>query len=404
MRSAALLEREAVRGVGATTGPLFGRCACGGRIGRDGECSACSARRRAAAKGHRAAEGVVPRIAASRPLERSARVLTETRLAHDYAAVSVDAIERLSPSAGGVSDRAVGPKLVQRQADSIAPVGDEEEIPLQPGELDDAATGGARLATGDRLRLEADFTADLEGVRIHADSRANALCRQVRARAFTYGDHVFFRTGEYRPENADGRLLLAHELAHVLQQRSGRANAADDARLEHEADRDARACVSPGTCGTPAAVGSAGIRQRRVQRWRYATAADGNPLPSYAVVPAAHRPRVNQAMGIIQRIVNHRANFRRCHEFFQNHCPGGGANTLTNELAAAIVWRRVHPPAAMLASSVAGTHHIAYANAYPIGRWAIAASFIHELIHTCGVASHDVGDDAKAACGRLPNV
>ena len=41
---------------------------------------------------------------------------------------------------------------------------------------------------------------------------------------------------------------------------------------------------------------------------------------------------------------------------------------------------------------------------FRIGRWTIAASLIHELIHTCGQPSHDIGDRAKGVCGRLPDV
>jgi hypothetical protein len=56
-------------------------------------------------------------------------------------------------------------------------------------------------------------------VRIHADDHAASLSRAVSARAFTVGRDIFFGTGEYRPETADGRELLTHELAHVVQQR-----------------------------------------------------------------------------------------------------------------------------------------------------------------------------------------
>jgi hypothetical protein len=297
-------------------------------------------------------------------------------------------------------------RFVQRQVEAPTDMREEEqEVPLQPGELAAAATGGGELRARDRERLESHFGADLSGVRLHADARAHGLCRQLNARAFAYGDHVFFREGNYRPESPDGRFLLAHELSHVMQQRSGRAHAVDGSRLEHEANGEARAATAaPRELAAPTRERAVG-QVKRVQRWRYATAADANPLPgAYVVVPAAHRARVNAAMAIIERIVNDRANFGACHQFFEDNCPGGGPNTLTDELASAIVWRRSAPPADMLASSVAGTDHIAYARSFPVGRWAVAASFIHELIHTCGQASHAIGDDAKAACGRLPNI
>ena len=52
-----------------------------------------------------------------------------------------------------------------------------------------------------------------------ADDRADALNRSVSARAFATGTDVYFAKGEYNPGSADGDRLIAHELAHVVQQR-----------------------------------------------------------------------------------------------------------------------------------------------------------------------------------------
>jgi hypothetical protein len=79
--------------------------------------------------------------------------------------------------------------------------------------------------SGQRLRSDVAETAgsalgdSFADVRIHADDHAAALSRAVSARAFTVGRDIFFGSGEYRPETADGRALLTHELAHVVQQR-----------------------------------------------------------------------------------------------------------------------------------------------------------------------------------------
>jgi hypothetical protein len=67
----------------------------------------------------------------------------------------------------------------------------------------------------------------------------------VSARAFTVGRDIFFGSGEYRPETADGRALLTHELAHVVQQRgapsSGPLQVSQPGdELEREADAAAR--------------------------------------------------------------------------------------------------------------------------------------------------------------------
>ena len=62
---------------------------------------------------------------------------------------------------------------------------------------------------------------DLGDVRIHSDAGAAALARDLQADAFTRGDDVYFAPGRFDPGTGDGRALLRHELAHVLQQRRG---------------------------------------------------------------------------------------------------------------------------------------------------------------------------------------
>jgi outer membrane protein OmpA-like peptidoglycan-associated protein len=58
-------------------------------------------------------------------------------------------------------------------------------------------------------------------VRVHHDSAANAEAKRAGAQAFTKGNDVSFASGRYNPSSSAGRQLLAHELAHVLQQRTG---------------------------------------------------------------------------------------------------------------------------------------------------------------------------------------
>jgi len=66
--------------------------------------------------------------------------------------------------------------------------------------------------------MESALGVDLGAVRIHTDTQAGTLSRQLSARAFTTGSDVFFGSGEYQPGTASGRHLLAHELAHTVQQ------------------------------------------------------------------------------------------------------------------------------------------------------------------------------------------
>lgn len=61
---------------------------------------------------------------------------------------------------------------------------------------------------------------DLGGVRIHTGPLAAQAARAVHARAFTVAEQIVFGADEYRPDTEPGRRLIAHEVAHVLQQRA----------------------------------------------------------------------------------------------------------------------------------------------------------------------------------------
>jgi hypothetical protein len=70
-----------------------------------------------------------------------------------------------------------------------------------------------------RRAMEARFGHRFDDVRIHADASAARSTQLVNARAFTVGAHIAFAAGAYAPRGTAGQRLLAHELAHVLQQR-----------------------------------------------------------------------------------------------------------------------------------------------------------------------------------------
>ncbi|MEU8517591.1 DUF4157 domain-containing protein [Kitasatospora sp. NPDC048722] len=78
---------------------------------------------------------------------------------------------------------------------------------------------GAPLDAEVRELLEPRFGQDFSAVRVHTDDRAAASAEAVRARAYTVGADIVFASGRYAPHTAEGRHLLAHELAHVVQQR-----------------------------------------------------------------------------------------------------------------------------------------------------------------------------------------
>jgi hypothetical protein len=89
------------------------------------------------------------------------------------------------------------------------------------GSLEHRLGEGAPLASPARARMEGAFGHGFGDVRVHTDPTAAGLARDLDARAFTVGNHVAFAGGEYAPGTPAGDALLAHELAHVVQQSGG---------------------------------------------------------------------------------------------------------------------------------------------------------------------------------------
>ena len=78
--------------------------------------------------------------------------------------------------------------------------------------------GGQPLDGASRSFFEPRLGQDLSGIRIHTGSAASQSAEQVSARAYAVGNNIAFRDGEYNPGTSAGRHLLAHELAHTVQQ------------------------------------------------------------------------------------------------------------------------------------------------------------------------------------------
>ncbi|HJV48380.1 MAG TPA: DUF4157 domain-containing protein [Geothrix sp.] len=108
---------------------------------------------------------------------------------------------------------------------------------------------GHPLDPGTRAFLEPRFGQDFSGVRVHTDARAAESARRVNALAYTVGQDLVFAKGRYAPGTSAGVRLLAHELAHSIQQKAFSGPQAkleiDDASspLEAAADRAADAAL-----------------------------------------------------------------------------------------------------------------------------------------------------------------
>lgn len=85
-------------------------------------------------------------------------------------------------------------------------------------ELQEAKSGGMPLPTATKEFMEGRFGVDFSRVRVHTDKQSDRLNKQIGAKAFAIGNHVFFSSGRFQPESDEGKFLLAHELTHVVQQ------------------------------------------------------------------------------------------------------------------------------------------------------------------------------------------
>ncbi|MGD9948598.1 MAG: DUF4157 domain-containing protein [Desulfobulbus sp.] len=156
-----------------------------------------------------------------------------------------DAFER---EADGVADRVMGmPEArLQRQTSDEPLMEEEKQTPVRTADDREeevqrkaiettgdptitsanlgAAGGGQPLPKGERAFFEPRLGTDLDTVRVHTDTEADRLATGLSARAFTLGRDIYFGAGEYRPGYTQGRQLIAHELAHVLQQGKGEEN------------------------------------------------------------------------------------------------------------------------------------------------------------------------------------
>ena len=112
-------------------------------------------------------------------------------------------------------NRAVG-QAIQRAA-AIGAEGGAVDAQTQSA-IQSARGGGAPLDAKVGTQVGNVLGADFSGVRVHTDTKADALNRSLNAKAFTHGSDIFFSKGEYQPNTRGGNNLLAHELTHVVQQ------------------------------------------------------------------------------------------------------------------------------------------------------------------------------------------
>jgi len=141
---------------------------------------------------------------------------------------------RFGHTLGGMSIYAKGPHRVQpklavsTRGDSYEQAADRaaDELMRQPRSSAIAhsfpqSKEGTRLSDSARAYFEPHFGHDFSQVRVYADPLADRSARALEAKAYTVGQNISFRSDLWSPETTSGRWLIAHELAHVVQQSTG---------------------------------------------------------------------------------------------------------------------------------------------------------------------------------------
>lgn len=109
---------------------------------------------------------------------------------------------------------------------------------LQNGGTTLSGSGGKPIESRLRAEMESRFQRDFSGVRIHANQEAADSAKAIRAKAYTIGGDIMFAENRFVPGTSEGKRLLAHELAHVVQQSRGGVAPALSESASHELDAD----------------------------------------------------------------------------------------------------------------------------------------------------------------------
>jgi Domain of unknown function (DUF4157) len=162
---------------------------------------------------------------------------------------------------------------------------------------------GQPLDEGTRVFMESRFGHNFAQVRVHADAQAAESARAVNALAYTVGQDIVFAAQRYAPRTGEGQRLLAHELAHVVQQRAGAVDgvpAADGIRVSDPADRFEQEAAATAERAT---ISGAGQRQEgdereesppTVQRVYRTSTVQRQATPPVATPPVATTGRMSE--------------------------------------------------------------------------------------------------------------
>ncbi|MGE0261038.1 MAG: DUF4157 domain-containing protein, partial [Alphaproteobacteria bacterium] len=235
------------------------KCACGGDGGLAGECAGCR-------KNKLIGGALQTKLKLNQPGDAFER----------EADLAADRVMRMSgaPSGSGGPPSNSAPRLQRRPAAPDAAGGAAPPIVAEA-----LGSPGVPLDGGTRGFFESRFGYDFGKIRIHNDARAAESAEAIHALAYTSGHELVFAAGQYAPASGAGRRLLAHELAHAVQQ----GEAAPTADVQRQCTAGA-SCSQP-ICGDPGAFNAGestaeaaarSARAQQVQQDPAAVAASGH--------------------------------------------------------------------------------------------------------------------------------
>jgi hypothetical protein len=200
---------------------------------------------------------------------RAARLPSQPKNDHDLDVARAVADPASATAASLIElQRLAGNASVSRM---LTPSDEEQESQRSPV-LDVVDSGGGSPLEADlRQEMEGRLGADFGDVRIHSDAKASESARSVQANAYTVGNDVVFRSDQWSPGSEGGKQTLAHELTHVVQQRSGPVAGTDTGsgikvsspgdEFEQAADRSAKEALTGPAPQTAAPAGPTAQRQ-----------------------------------------------------------------------------------------------------------------------------------------------
>jgi hypothetical protein len=110
-------------------------------------------------------------------------------------------------------------------------------------QINSSRGGGSRMSENTISFMESRFNTDFSEVKIHTDSNAIQMSRELNAQAFTVGSDIYFNEGKYSPDSSSGKHLLAHELTHTVQQSGG-----IDRKIQRACHEASNPTINMGAC------------------------------------------------------------------------------------------------------------------------------------------------------------